>query len=106
MHQSQLARMIQLQTRNAFAVGQEGGLAEFPQLAAIDEGFQNVLLNLQVVVGDGGRFLSELGKMVDGFVDGVVGDVVGGGLGAEQEMIADVLLDEAMAIVATNDGIG
>src|SRR5271169_2695732 len=44
--------------------------------------------------------------MVDGFVDGVIGDVVGGRLGAEKEMIADVLFDEAMAIVATDDGIG
>src|SRR5271169_844459 len=44
--------------------------------------------------------------MVDGFVDGVVGNVVGGRLGAEKEMIADVLFDEAMAIVATDDGIG
>ena len=44
--------------------------------------------------------------MIDGFVDGVVGNVVGGGLGAEQEMIAEVLFDEAMAIVAANDGVG
>ena len=44
--------------------------------------------------------------MVDGFVDGVVVHVVGGGLGTEQEMIADVLFDEAMAIVTANDGIG
>ena len=33
--------------------------------------------------------------MIEGFVDGVVGDVVSGGLGAEQEMIAEVLFDEA-----------
>ena len=49
--------------------------------------------------------MSKLGKLVDGFVDGVVGNIVGGRLGAEQEMIADVLFDEAMAIVTANDGI-
>ena len=81
-------------------------MAEFPQLAAIEEGFQNVLLNVEVVVDDGGKFLSEFWKRVDSFVDGVVGNVVGGRLRAKKEMIADVLFDEAMAIVAANDGIG
>jgi hypothetical protein len=76
------------------------------ELAAIDEGFQNVLLHVEVVVDDGGKLLAELGQMVDGLVDGVVVNVVGGRLGAEQDMIADVLFDEAMAIVAADDGIG
>ena len=98
--------MIELQAGNAFAVGQDGGLAELAKLAAINEGFENVLLNVEVVVDDGGKLLSELGKLMDGFVDGVVVNVVGGWLGAEQEMIADVLFDEAMAIVTANDGIG
>ncbi|MGA8620161.1 MAG: hypothetical protein WB660_16765 [Candidatus Sulfotelmatobacter sp.] len=106
MHQTQLPRMIELQAGNAFAVGQDGGLAELAKLAAINEGFENVLLNVEVVVDDGGKLLSELGKLMDGFVDGVVVNVVGGWLGAEQEMIADVLFDEAMAIVTANDGIG
>jgi hypothetical protein len=44
--------------------------------------------------------------MVDGFVDGVIVNVVGGGLGTKQEMIADVLFDEAIAIVSAFDGIG
>ncbi len=106
MHQGQLARMIELQARNAFAVGEESGLAELAELAAIDEGLQHVLLNVEVVVGDGRKFVSKFWKIVDGFVDGVVGNVVGGRLGAEQEMIADVWLDEAMALVTANDGIG
>ena len=106
VHQGQLPRMIQLQAGNAFAVGQQGGLAEFAQLAAIDEGFQNVLLNVEVVIDNRGKFSPEFWKMVDSFVDGVVGNVVGGRLSADKEMIADVLVDEAMAIVATDDGIG
>ena len=44
--------------------------------------------------------------MFDGFVDGVVVDIIGGRLGPQEEVIADVLLDEAMAIVATNDRVG
>ena len=87
-------------------LGRIVGWLESAKLATIDEGFENVLLNVEVVVDDGGKLLSKFGKLVDGFVDGVVGDVVGGRLGAEQEMIADVLFDEAMAIVTANDGIG
>ena len=98
--------MIELQAGNPFAVGEDRGLAELAKLAAIDEGFENVLLHVEVVVDDGGKLLSEFWKMVDGFVDGVVVNVVGGRLGAEQEMIADVLFDKAMAIVTANDGIG
>jgi hypothetical protein len=98
--------MIELEAGNPFAVGEDSGLAELAKLAAIDEGFENVLLNVEVVVDDGGKLLLEFWKMVDGFVDGVVVDVVGGRLGAEQEMIADVRFDEAMAIVTANDGIG
>jgi len=44
--------------------------------------------------------------MFDGFVDDVVVDIIGGRFGTQQEVIADVLLDEAMAIVATNHRIG
>ena len=50
MHQGQLPRAIELQTRDAFAVSEDGVLAEVPQLAAIEEGFQDVLLNIQIVV--------------------------------------------------------
>jgi len=44
--------------------------------------------------------------MFDGFVDGVVVDIIVGWLGPQQEVIGDVLLDEAVAIVATNDRVG
>ena len=72
----------------------------------MDKGFQNVLLNIEVVIDDGRELLPQYGKMFDGFVDGVVVDIIGGRFGTQQEVIADVLLDEAMAIVATNHRIG
>jgi len=72
----------------------------------MDKGFQNVLLNVEVVIDDGRKLLSQYGEMFDGFVDGVVVDIIGGRFGTQQEVIADVLLDEAMAIVATNHRIG
>src|SRR5260370_24985036 len=98
--------MIQMETGNALAVGKNGGLAQSSQLATIDEGFQNVLLDIQVVVHNGGKLLAEVWEVVDGFFHRVVGHVVGGGLGTEQEMIANVLFDEAGAVVAADDGIG
>ena len=67
----------------------------------MDKGFQNVLLNVEVVIDDGRKLLSQYGEMFDGFVDGVVVDIIGGRFGTQQEVIADALLDEAMAIVGT-----
>lgn len=69
VHEGELPRMIELQAGNAFAVGKEGGLTELAELAAIDEGLQDVLLDIEVVVDDGGKLLSERGEMVDTFVD-------------------------------------
>jgi hypothetical protein len=43
---------------------------------------------------------------VDDFVNGVVADTIGGRFGTPQEVIANLLLDEAMAIVSANDGVG
>ena len=36
--------------------------------------------------------------MFDGLVNGVIADIVGGRFGAQQEVVADVLLDEAVAM--------
>ena len=105
MHHGQLAGMIELQAGNALAVGQTRGGGQRPKLAAVDEGFQDVLLDIQVGVEDGGHLGAQHREMLDGLVDAVVGDVVGGGLGAQEEMVADVLLDEAVAVMAPDDGI-
>src|SRR6266481_8165768 len=44
--------------------------------------------------------------MLDGFFDAVVSHIVGRRLGAHDEMIADVLFDEAIAVVAADDRVG
>src|SRR5260370_2033550 len=106
MHEGQLPSVIELQTGDAFAVREDGGLAEVSQLAAIEEGFQDVLLNIQVVVNNRGELLAEFWKMVDGLFHGVVGNIVGGGFGAKQKMIANILFDESVAVVTADDRIG
>ncbi len=62
VHQGQLPRMIELQTGNPFAVGEDRGLAELAELAAIDKGFENVLLNVEVVVDDEESFCRSWGR--------------------------------------------
>ena len=51
-------------------------------------------------------FCRSWGEMFDGFVHSIVVDVIGSRFGTQQEVIVDILLDEAMAIVATNDRVG
>src|SRR6266403_4072319 len=49
---------------------------------------------------------AEAREVLDGLGDPVVGHIVGGGLRPEQEMVADVLLDEAVAVVTADDRVG
>src|SRR5262249_41492226 len=106
MHQSELPRVVQLQARHTFAGGEDGGLAQGPELPAIDEGLQDVLLHIEVAIENGGEFSPEEREVVDGLGHRVVSHVVGGGLSAEQAVIPDGLFDEPVAVVAPDDGGG
>jgi hypothetical protein len=44
--------------------------------------------------------------MLDGLFDTLVGDIVGRRLGAQEEVIPHLLLDESVAVVAPDDGMG
>ena len=105
VHQGELTGMIELEAGNALAIGQKRGCGQGTKLTAVDEGFYDVLLDVQVGVDDGGHLGAQRREMLHGLVDGVVGDVVGGWLGTQQEMVANVLLDEAMPVMAPDDGI-
>lgn len=61
-----LARAIELESGDASATRQDGRVAEVAQLAAVDEGFEDVLLVVQVGVDDGIELLTEGGQLVDG----------------------------------------
>ena len=52
-------------------------------------------MDREITVADGHQFLSELRQVLDGFLDAVVSDIFGGWLGAQQQMIADILFDKA-----------
>ncbi|MGO9061561.1 MAG: hypothetical protein ACLQU2_29930 [Candidatus Binataceae bacterium] len=76
------------------------------ELPAIHEGLQDVLLDVEVAVDDGGQLGAQCRQILNGLLDAIVGDVVGRRLGAQVEMIADVLLDKAVAIMAADDRVG
>ena len=82
------------------------GSASFPQLAAVDEGLQNVLLGIVIVIDDIRHPLTELRQVLDVLVDAVVSDVIGSRLGSQQPAVTDVLLGETMAVMAANHRIG
>jgi hypothetical protein len=42
--------MVELEAGNALSCWSDGGLRELSQLAAINKGFQNVLLNVEVII--------------------------------------------------------
>jgi hypothetical protein len=66
VHQSELSRVVQLQTGDTFTGWQDRGAAEGAELPAVHEGFQDVLLDIQVVVDNRGQLWPELREMVDG----------------------------------------
>jgi hypothetical protein len=52
------------------------------------------------------RVLRRTGEIFHRFVDAVIFDVVARRFGAEDEVIADVLFDEAVSIMAADHGVG
>ena len=76
------------------------------QLAAINKGLQDVLLHVEIVIVDGRQGLAEDRKVFHRFVDAVIVDVVAGRFCAQDEVIADILLDKAVCIMAADHRIG
>ena len=81
-------------------------MRQLSQLPSIKERFDDVLLDVQVIVVDCREGAAQGRQIVDGLLDAVVGDVVGRRLGAQDEVITHVLLDEAVAIMAADHRVG
>ena len=95
MHQGQLSWMVQFQARNPFATGKHRGLCQFTQLTSVDEGLQDVLLDREIIVADSRQLISQWGQVFHRLLDPIVGDVIGSELGAQAQVIADILLEKA-----------
>ena len=59
VHQGELPRVVELEAGDALSRRRDGRFRELSQLAAIDEGLQNVLLHVQVVVVDRRQGIAE-----------------------------------------------
>ena len=103
----QLSGLVQLQARDASAVGEKRGLGELVKFLAIHKGFQDILLHIQIAIDDASQLVPQERKILHGLADGVIGiDIVGRRFGAKEEAIADVLFEEALAVVTADHGIG
>ena len=83
--------VVELQAGDALSRRRDRRFCEFSQLAAIDEGLHNVLLYVQVVVVDRRQRIAQRGEVLHRLVDAIVVDVVARRLGAQNEVIANVL---------------
>src|SRR6266478_2869300 len=85
-----------------FPVDVTVGSASFRNWPRSTKVFQNVPLNVEVIIVDRRERVLEDRQIFDGLVDAVVVDVVARGLSPQDEVIANVLLDETVAIVTAN----
>lgn len=74
-------------------------------MSAVDECLQDVLLDVLVIVVSRELF-PQLRKVFDRFIYAIVVDVVGRRLCSQNKMVTNILLDEAIAVMAADDGIG
>ena len=102
VHQRKLSWVVQFQAGNPFTTGKHGRFCQLTQLSSVNKGFQDVLLDGEIVVADGRQLVSELGQVFDRLLDPIVGDVVGRCFGAQAQVIADILLEKALSLMTTD----
>ena len=101
-----MSGIVELEAWNAFAGRSDGGLGQPLKLAAIDKRLKDILLDVQVIVIDRGELVPQRGKMLDRLVHSIVGHVVAGCFGTEDQVVAHVLLDKAVAIMTADHRVG
>ena len=98
--------MIQFQARNPSAVGKHGGLSQLTQLASVDKGLQDVLLDCEIIVADAGQLISQWRQVFDSLPDPIISHVIGRKLGTQAQVIADILFEKSFSVVATDHWVG
>ena len=78
LHQRQLAWVVEFESRYALACRYDGRCGQRSHLSEVDEGFRNVLLDVEVVLRDDPKALAQRGQLVNGLADAVVAHIVGG----------------------------
>ena len=90
VHEGQLSWVIELESGDAFTTGKQRGLGQVVELSSVNKAFQDVLLDVKIVVANGREPVTELGEVFDGLFDPIGGHVVSSRLGAQAQVIADV----------------
>ena len=106
VHEGQLSWVVELESRDAFTAGEHGGLDQVMELTSVNKAFQDILLNIKIVVANSREPVTELGEVFNGLFDPIGGHVISSRLGAQAEVIADVLFEGAVCVVSANDGVG
>ena len=106
VHEGQLSWVIKFEPGDAFTVRKHGGLGQVMELSPVNKAFQDILLNIKIVVANGREPVTELGEVFDGLFDPIGGHVISSRFGAQAQVIADVLFEGAVCVVSANDGVG
>jgi hypothetical protein len=53
--------VIEFEPGDAFTAGKHGGLCQVVELASVNKAFQDILLNMKIIVANGRELLAELG---------------------------------------------
>jgi hypothetical protein len=85
VHEGQLSWVVEFESRDAFTAGKHGGLCQVMELASVNKAFQDILLNVKVVVANGREPVTEMGEVFDGLFDPIGGDVISSRLGAQAQ---------------------
>ena len=105
VHEGQLSWVVEFESRDALTAGKDSGLGQVMELASVNKALQDVLLNIKIVVANGGELVSELGEVFDGLFDSIGSHVISRRFGAQAEVIANVLFEGAVSVVSANDRI-
>ena len=107
LHEGELPRRVEFQSWDSLSRRVDGGLRELAKLSSVDKCFENVLLDIEVVLGNAAKLLPQWGKVVHCFSNTIIlADVVGGGLGSKYPSISHILFDESVLVVASDNGVG
>jgi hypothetical protein len=52
MHEGQLSRVVEFEPGDAFTAGKDSGLCQVAELSSVNKAFQDVLLDIQIVVAN------------------------------------------------------
>jgi hypothetical protein len=69
VHESQLSRVVEFESRDAFSARKDSGSGQVMELTSVNKAFQDILLDVKVVIANGREPVAELGEVFDRLFD-------------------------------------